>query len=105
MTIRFAAAARGESVTIARALTVPRLRLAANDNASGLTRDGLLHAALKHFAEHGLAAAERARENAERAFFASDRDGYQYWLEVCRALDRRMASAVAARGPAARKSD
>lgn len=97
MTIRFAAANRGESLAIARALTVPRTRHAANDNASGLTRDGLLRAALKHFAEHGLAAAERARENAERAFFAGDRDGYQYWLEICRALDRRMASAVDAR--------
>ena len=101
MTIRFAAARRSESAVIARALSVPRGFEAANDNASGLTRDGLLRAALKHFAAHGLAAAERARENAEAAFFAGDRERYQYWLEICRALDRRMASAVSARRPVA----
>ena len=97
MSIRFAAAPRGDSFALARLLAKPRLREAVNDNAMGLTRDGLLRAALKHFAEHGLAAAERARDNAEQAFFAGDREQYQYWLEVCRALDRRMANAVAAR--------
>jgi hypothetical protein len=99
MSLRFAAALSGECTVLSRALVRPRARDAVNDNAAGFTRDTLLRAALKHFAEHGLAAAERARENAERAFFAGDRDQYQHWLEICRALDRRMAAAISARKP------
>jgi hypothetical protein len=68
--------------------------LPANDNADDLTRNGMLHAALKHFAEHGLGAAEVAQRNAERAYFAGDRKEYRHWLDICRALDRRMAEAV-----------
>jgi hypothetical protein len=97
MSIHFAAARTRQSTAIARALAMPRYREAANDNAHGFTRDSLLRASLKHFAEHGLAAAERARENAERAFFSGDRETYQHWLEICRALDRRMAAAITAR--------
>ncbi|HEX7751361.1 MAG TPA: hypothetical protein VF440_03085 [Novosphingobium sp.] len=74
--------------------SVPR---AANDNHHGFTEDALLRAALRHFAEHGLGAAEQARRNAERAFFAGDRADYDWWLAICRTLDRRMAAAVAAR--------
>ncbi|MDE2597916.1 MAG: hypothetical protein KGL44_13665 [Sphingomonadales bacterium] len=96
MSIRFAAANRGESATIARALTVPRRRSAANDNLPGLARDALLRAALRHFAEHGLAAAERARDEALRAGHAGDSEGYKHWLEICRALDRRMAARLVA---------
>ena len=33
---------------------------------------------------------------AKAAVFAGDRQGYQWWLEICRALDRRMASELAA---------
>ncbi|MBO9516704.1 MAG: hypothetical protein J7493_01410 [Porphyrobacter sp.] len=62
-----------------------------NDNGRDDQSDALLHAALRHFAEHGLAAAHRARKQAEAAFFAGDRQGYAWWLEICRALDRRMA--------------
>ncbi len=75
---------------------------AANDNAHGFSNEVLLRAALKHFAEFGLGAAEQARINAERAFFAGDRADYQWWLEICRAVDRRMAAALAARRKAAR---
>ena len=57
-------------------------------------------AALRHFAEHGLAAAQRARRQAEAAFFAGDRQGYQWWLEICRALDRAMARELDARATA-----
>ncbi len=79
----------------------PALR-AANDNSHGFSNEVLLRAALKHFAEFGLGAAEQARLNAERAFFAGDRASYDWWLEICRALDRRMAAAIAARRKAAR---
>ncbi len=66
-------------------------RVPCNDNGTDGKGDELLHAALRHFAEHGLAAAHRARKQAEAAFFAGDRQAYKWWLDICRALDRRMA--------------
>lgn len=99
MTIRFAAANPARGNPLARAFGTPEWRMAANDNAVDLGRDRLLRDALEFFARHGLAAAERARENAEAAFFDGRRDEYRLWLDICRALDRRMAAAVAARAP------
>jgi hypothetical protein len=98
MTIRFAApphalAPRLNPRDIGKACGLP-----ANDNGGARASDAMLHAALRHFAEHGLAAAHRARKQAEAAFFAGDRQGYQWWLEICRALDRRMAAAIEFRG-------
>jgi hypothetical protein len=94
MTIRFAPA-----VCRTRA-TKPLLRMmrshAANDNFLAQTDDATLRAALRHFAEHGLAAAEHARRHAEQAFFAGDREAYRWWLDICRTLDRRMARELAA---------
>ncbi len=91
MTIRFAA----PPSRCAPRMTPRRIREAAvppaNDNGAAHTSDALLHAALRHFAEHGLSAARRARKQAEAAFFAGDRQTYRWWLEICRALDRRMA--------------
>lgn len=55
----------------------------------------MLHAALRHFAEHGLGAAREARRQAETAFFAGDRASYDWWLSICRTLDRRMAEELA----------
>jgi hypothetical protein len=92
MPIRFAPA-----VCRTRA-TQPLLRTmrthAANDNFLTQPDDATLRAALRHFAEYGLAAAERARLHAEDAIFAGDRDAYRWWLDICRTLDRRMAAAV-----------
>jgi hypothetical protein len=70
---------------------------AANDNGAGLGGEALLHAALRHFSEHGLSAANRARDNAEAAFFAGRSDEYRWWMAICTALDRRMPAAVAFR--------
>jgi hypothetical protein len=78
-------------IPVATDLLVAR---AANDNAEPGIRDDVLRDALKHFARHGLGAAEQARHEAERAFFAGDRKAYQHWLAICRTLDRRMAAAV-----------
>jgi hypothetical protein len=100
MTIRFAAACRGDS-SVRRVLAAAASRVAANDNSRGFGDDRLLRAALRHFAAHGLGAAEAARAEAERAFFAGDSAEYRWWLGICRMLDRRMADAVAARGGAA----
>lgn len=100
MTIRFAAARRGDSCVdhvLGRAALLP----AANDNARTPNDDRMLRAALHHFAAHGLGAAEAARENAEHAFFAGDREQYRWWLGICRMLDRRMADAVRVRREAA----
>lgn len=106
MTIRFAAAHAGESTAIVRALTTVTLRAAANDNGPNafaiFPHDGVLRAALKHFAEYGLGAAQKAYDNAETAFFAGKREEYRHWLAICRALDKRMAEAVAFRRDAAR---
>jgi len=66
--------------------------IADNDNEAELVHDGLLHAALRHFAEHGLGAAELAFYRAEQAFFAGNRKDHRYWLDICRALDRRLAA-------------
>lgn len=97
MTIRFAAANPEYNPILARILDAPVLLRAVNDNTAGISSDRLLKAALRHFAEHGLSAAERARAMAEHAFFEGDRGSYDWWLQICRLLDRRMADAVAAR--------
>jgi hypothetical protein len=96
MTIRFAAPPSASSPRMSPRMVREACGLPANDNGSGRASDALLHAALRHFAEHGLAAAQRARKQAEAAFFAGDRQGYQWWLEICRTLDRRMANELAA---------
>ncbi len=97
MTIHFAAARSRAPSPLARVLGSPLYQIAVNDNGLPLTDDAVLRAALRHFARYGLAAASHARDNAERAFFAGDRSGYRHWLAICRALDRRMASAISAR--------
>ena len=97
MTIRFAAANRGNLGSLVPHMFVVSIPLrAANDNMFGESSDMLLKAALRHFADHGLCAAEQARKNAERAFFAGDRPTYRWWLAICHTLDRRMAKAVSA---------
>jgi hypothetical protein len=75
---------------------------AANDNGSGVGGERLLRAALRHFSKYGLGAAERARENAEAAFFLGDREQYRWWMAICTTLDRRMSAAVAFHKGAAR---
>ena len=96
MTIRFAAPPSAIAPRMSVRTIHERSSLPANDNGDERSSDAMLHAALRHFAEHGLAAAQRARRQAEAAFFAGDRQGYQWWLEICRALDRRMANELAA---------
>lgn len=94
MSIRFAAppsaiAARMSPLAVRAAQMPP-----ANDNGGGHATDAMLHAALRHFAAHGLAAAHRARGQAEAALSADDRQGYLWWLGICRTLDRPMAAAM-----------
>lgn len=96
MPIRFAAPPDALAPLLAARQIREVCGLPANDNGGERPSDAMLHAALRHFAEHGLAAAHRARKQAEAAFFAGDRQGYSWWLEICRALDRRMASELTA---------
>ncbi len=63
----------------------------ANDNGELGDNDLFVEAALRHFATHGMGAARDAREQAEIAFFEGDRLTYDWWLSVCRILDRRIA--------------
>ena len=74
-------------------------RRAHNDNGSALPEpdaqsDMLLAAALKCLTEHGLRAAQEAHDRAERAFLAGERANCDWWLGVCRMLDRRLANGL-----------
>ena len=99
MPVHFAAARSAAHSPIARALARKALARAANDNGDGARIeaqssrfDTMMRAALRHFAEHGLRAAETARLNAEEAHFAGDREAYVWWLGICRTLDKRLAT-------------
>ena len=98
MTICFAAARSADHSSLVNVFAVRLPLSAANDNASGIAGNAILKAALRHFAEHGLSAAEAAREKAQKAFFAGNRAEYRRWLEICAALDRRLAKVATARG-------
>mgnify|MGYP005824761177 CR=1 FL=1 len=99
MTVHFAAARSAISSPVARALSRRTPGRSANDNGNGGSieaNDNVIHAALRHFAAHGLGAARQARAQAEAAFFAGDRQGYDWWLGICRALDKRIAGQLEA---------
>lgn len=68
-----------------RAPSAEGVRKAANDEA-------MLGEALRHFARHGLSAAEHARRNAQAANLNGDAASCSWWIEICRRLDRRMAA-------------
>ena len=70
---------------------------AINDNGCAIGDNALLRSTLLHFAEHGLAAAAKARTRAEEAWLERDGDAYRHWLGVCRTLDSRMADRTAKR--------
>ena len=98
MAIFFSAARTSGGSAIARAITAGVPLRAANDNAqAGTEADVLLHSTLRHFAEHGMGAARTARDRAQAAWRDGDADACRTWLEICRALDRRMGVATAMR--------
>jgi len=96
MSIRFAAAGSGECLAVAKVLRCPQPAAPANDAEGGLVQDLLLQSALRHFAQHGLGAAQQARDIAMRAIAEGDRAQYAHWLAVCRKLDRQMATRLSA---------
>ena len=97
MSLRFAAARTPDRSPVARALRKRAIDCVANDNGANAEHDQVLKAALRHFGEHGLGAARVARRSAEEAFFAGDRERYDWWLGICRMLDRRLAAELESR--------
>jgi hypothetical protein len=91
MSIRFAAPPELLQARLSGDRARAAMTRAHNDNHAAHSDDALLRASLRHFAEHGLAAAGHARRRAEAAWFAGDRDAYTWWLGICRTLDRRLA--------------
>lgn len=85
-----------------RALPVPRpandigavTRRAARTNTGKTREDGLLEAALRLFAAHGLSAAQRASEAAQIAAEGGDSAAAEWWIAVCAMLDGPMAKAL-----------
>ena len=93
MSIRFAAPPSPNSVRMSTARVRDVRPHAANDDGD-LVGEEHIHAALRHFAQHGIGAAKHARAQAVAAIEAGDRQTYEWWLEICRALDRRMARGI-----------
>ena len=90
MTIKFAAPPASLRPRMSADLVRAIRPMHANDNGD-LVGETHMHAALRHFAKHGLAAAQHAREQAVAAARSGDRRTFEWWLEICRALDRPMA--------------
>ncbi len=100
MSVRFAAANNpvrriGWRAT-GRGLIAPALARAVNDNGerppSPATFDPLLADALRHFAVHGLAAADVAVEEAAEAAARGDGNAKDHWLAITKMFDRRRAA-------------
>ena len=93
MPVHYAAARSRASSPLARIIGNGRVRIAANDepSLSFAPIDELTEATLRHFAEHGLGAARAAREQAEEARRAGVKAESEYWLQICRNLDRQEA--------------
>lgn len=99
MTIRFASARSSSKSAIGPWRCRSVALCAANDNTVPDSNRTMLVAALRHFARHGIAAAEHAGASAVAARHGGDRDACLYWLAVCRQLDRRMAERLIRRHP------
>ena len=86
------------SFRLSQAGTAPlRIPEAANDNSRPGRQpqsEAEIRAALGHFAEHHLNAAQDAHARAEAAFAAGDRENFAFWANICRALDRRLAATL-----------
>ena len=94
MPIRFASSHNRISGRLPRQIAARMAFRPANDNRSVALDNTHLRAALLHFADHGLGAAQNARLQAIKAAEAGDRQTFEWWLEICRALDRRMAATL-----------
>jgi len=76
-----------------------RIPEAANDNLAPGRQpqsEEEIRAALAHFAQHHLNAAHDAHARARSALASGDEAGFDFWANVCRALDRRLAGTLSA---------
>ncbi|WP_170004554.1 hypothetical protein [Pseudopontixanthobacter vadosimaris] len=102
MTVHFAAARSAAACSpVARALSRRGQARYANDNgpASDLARredDLRLQQSLRHFALHGMNAADAAVQRARDALDAGSMTDYRHWLGICGKLDRRAAARLEA---------
>lgn len=99
--VRFAPRYGIVSPCLARPIRGRHVR-AVNDNTddwSGpwLQESETLDTALRMFSAHGFSAASRACDAAAIANKSGDDERSQFWLEVCRTLDRRLANDFARR--------
>jgi len=98
MSIRYAAARPiAQPVHLTRAAQGRLQARAANDNGDAARHELVLRASLKHFAAHGLRAAEDAAERAAVAHHTGNSEDLRHWLEICRTLDPRRAARINAR--------
>ena len=95
MSIRLAASKPLTPLRYCRA-RLRRMQVAcANDNsASPATGGNILHAALRHFAAHGLAAAQHAANEAHAARARGEQAEFHRWRDICHALDRPLGRAL-----------
>ncbi|NNC52601.1 MAG: hypothetical protein HKO08_06135 [Erythrobacter sp.] len=99
MSVHFAAARCTTQSPLARALAKRAVAPAANDNADhNAAIDQSLRAALMHFAEHGLDAANDAARKANAAAGSGAVEDYEHWIGICGKLDGKLADKVAAHG-------
>ena len=95
MTIRFATARPiAAPVHLTRSALGRIAARAANDNADLARQDQVVRDALRHFAAHGLYAAEEAGHRAVAAHHRGDRADLRHWLQICAALDPRRAAGL-----------
>lgn len=98
MSLRFASARTPSGSPTARIFARKAPGRPANDNrAAGVAQpalviDGATRAALRLLASHGLAAADIALTRAAEAGAAGDALACDWWMEVCGALDPRLAA-------------
>lgn len=98
MTVHFAAA-RSAAVCapVARVLSRRAPARHANDDGPASDRarladDLLLQQALRHFALHGMNAADDAMRKAADALQAGDVASFRRWTDICSKFDRRAAA-------------
>lgn len=96
MSVFFAAARSVAASPVARVLARRAVPSAANDtHDADAGQQEVLHAALRHFAVHGLGAAQVAYAHAERARQIGDHPAGDRWAAICRTLDKRLGAELA----------
>lgn len=102
MTVHFAAARSAAACSpVARVLSRRAPARHANDNGPASDRarladDLLLQQSLRHFALHGMNAADDAMRKAADALQAGDMANFRRWTDICGRFDRRAAARLGA---------